>query len=56
MSTPEYLLCANCETPCYVFEWNSDKGETTEAICQVCGNDEPGEFMTQSDWDDQAES
>ena len=21
MSSPEYLICLECETPCYVFEW-----------------------------------
>lgn len=49
MSMPEYLICLNCETPCYVFEWNEE--EITEAICEVCGNDEPEQFLTPDDYD-----
>lgn len=53
MSTPEYIICTNCETPCYIFEWDSERAIATEALCATCGNDDPGDFMTQSDWDDQ---
>lgn len=44
MASPEYLICLECETPCYVFEW--EEGEVTEALCQVCGNDEAAQFAT----------
>ena len=44
---PEYLICMNCETPCYDFEWQGSKA--TEVMCLTCGNDDPGEFMTEAD-------
>lgn len=47
MPIPDYLICANCETPCYVFEW--EDGEVREAICPVCGNDETEQFVTEED-------
>ena len=49
MSSPEYLICLNCETPCYVFEWAED--QLTEAVCEVCGNDVVDEFITEEDYD-----
>ena len=38
----DYLICQNCATPSYVFEM--DGGQITEALCLVCGNDEPSQF------------
>ena len=35
-STPEYVICLDCETPCYEFEW--DDGEISEVLCLTCGN------------------
>ncbi|HEY0592770.1 MAG TPA: hypothetical protein VGE86_01710 [Thermoanaerobaculia bacterium] len=52
MSEPEYLICLNCDTPTYDFEWVGDK--LIEAMCQTCGNDDPEEFMTDSEYDEQA--
>lgn len=49
MATPDYLVCLNCESPCYTFEWGDDGVE--EAFCQVCGNDEPDQFVTEEDFD-----
>ena len=49
MEAPEYLICVNCETPCYTFEWAH--GELTEALCMVCGTDEPDEFVTEEDFE-----
>jgi hypothetical protein len=49
MAAPEYLICLNCETPCYNFEWG-EKG-CTEALCEACGNDEPDQFVTEEDFD-----
>lgn len=49
MASPDYLICLNCESPCYLFEW-SDEG-ATEATCEVCGNDEPDQFVTEEDFD-----
>ena len=39
----EYLVCRECESPCYVFELDR-KQLITSAYCQVCGNDEPSLF------------
>jgi len=49
MEAPEYLICLDCETPCYTFEWRHDK--LVEILCEVCGNDNPDEFMTEEDYD-----
>jgi hypothetical protein len=48
--TPDYLICLECETPCYVFEWDDDK--VKEAICTVCGNDEPAQFTTEEEYEE----
>ncbi len=47
MSAPEYLICLECESPCYTFEWAN--GRITEAQCTVCGNSDTAAFMTESD-------
>lgn len=49
MAAPEYLICLSCESPCYTFEWG-DEG-VVEAHCQVCGNDEADQFVTEDDFD-----
>lgn len=49
MDAPEYLICMNCETPCYVFEWQD--GHVTEAYCTACGADEVEEFATEEDFE-----
>jgi hypothetical protein len=33
----DYLICRECNTPCYIFE--IEGATVTEALCQVCGND-----------------
>lgn len=50
-SEPEYYICLNCETPTYSFEWNDGKLETI--ICTACGNEDPSEFMTESEMEEQ---
>ncbi len=47
MFGPEFLICLNCETPCYTFEWTG--GKLTEVLCVACGNEEPDEFATAED-------
>lgn len=47
MASPEFIVCLNCETPCYVFEW--EEGEVAEALCQICGNDEADQFATEEE-------
>jgi len=46
MSEPEYVICLQCETPTYQFEWNE---KVVAAVCTTCGNDEASEFMTESE-------
>lgn len=49
MDAPDFIICLNCETPCYTFEWS--EGAVTEAFCMACGVDEPDQFATQEDFD-----
>jgi translation initiation factor 2 beta subunit (eIF-2beta)/eIF-5 len=49
MAAPEYVVCLECETPCYFFEWKD--GEVVEVICEVCGEDDPDLFAAPDDWD-----
>jgi uncharacterized Zn finger protein (UPF0148 family) len=49
MDQPEYLICIECETPCYVFEWHD--GEVTEAFCETCGADEVDVFTTEEEFE-----
>ena len=49
MNEPEYLICIECESPCYVFEWYD--GEVTEAFCEVCGADEIDGFTTEEEFE-----
>jgi translation initiation factor 2 beta subunit (eIF-2beta)/eIF-5 len=49
MAAPEYVVCINCESPCYIFEWKDD--QLTEALCEVCGNEDVEEFLTSEDFD-----
>ncbi len=44
MATPDYLICLECETPSYVFEWRDDK--VIEALCLTCGNEDEASFAT----------
>jgi translation initiation factor 2 beta subunit (eIF-2beta)/eIF-5 len=49
MDEPEYLVCINCETPCYTFVWKD--GSVVEATCMTCGDDEPDEFVTEEEFE-----
>ncbi len=50
MAQPDYLLCLECESPVYVFEWSG--GNVVEAVCTVCGNEDPAQFMTEADFEE----
>jgi hypothetical protein len=39
----DYLVCRECSTPCYIFEMDGER--IVEALCQTCGNEEPGLFL-----------
>ncbi len=49
MSAPEYVICMECETPCYIFEWSD--GCLTEAVCEACANDDINQFATEEEYD-----
>ena len=44
---PEYLICLQCETPTYQFEYTN--GKLGACVCGTCGNDDPTEFMTEAE-------
>ena len=46
---PEFLICLNCETPCYSFEWS--EGLLVEVLCMACGAEDIDEFATEEDLD-----
>lgn len=54
MFEPDYLICLECETPTYLFEWSG--GVVTAATCTVCGNEDPALFVTEEDLEDMAAS
>lgn len=49
MQAPEYLICLDCETPCYTFEWVN--GKLTEAMCLACGTDDTDQFVSEEDFE-----
>ena len=50
MSEIDYLVCKNCDSPCYVFELDA-KEKVTSAYCQLCGNDFPDQFAVPNEED-----
>jgi hypothetical protein len=48
---PEYLICLQCETPTYQFEYDS-KGKLATVLCSTCGNDDISDFMTEAELDE----
>ena len=46
---PDYLICLECESPCYIFEWA--EGKVVEALCTVCGNEELDSFATEEEFE-----
>jgi translation initiation factor 2 beta subunit (eIF-2beta)/eIF-5 len=52
MSEPEYLICLVCDTPTYTFEYTNEK--LASCLCTTCGNDEPSEFMTEAEIEEQS--
>ena len=47
MASPDYLVCLECDTPCYEFDW--EDGEIKEAVCRTCGNEDPEQFASPED-------
>ena len=50
MGHPEYVICLECETPVYVFDWA--EGRVIEAVCPMCGNEDPAAFATEEELDE----
>lgn len=48
-SSPEYLICLECETPCYDFEWSGDG--VGAVLCHACGNDEADQFISEEEFE-----
>ena len=46
---PDYVICLECETPCYTFEWRN--GTIVEAICTTCGNEDIESFATEDEYE-----
>ena len=51
MDEPEYLICLQCETPTYQFEYTN--GKLATVVCNTCGNDDPTDFMTEAEIEEQ---
>ncbi|MEO8216991.1 MAG: hypothetical protein ABI718_07905 [Acidobacteriota bacterium] len=47
---PEFMVCLNCDSPSYAFEWS--RGKAVTVICEICGNDDPEEFVTENEYDE----
>ena len=52
MDEPEYLICLQCETPTYQFEYSN--GKLSTIVCNTCGNDDPTDFMTEAELEEQS--
>ena len=50
MDEPEYLICLECETPSYQFEFAN--GKLSVIVCAACGNDEVTDFVTEAEYDE----
>lgn len=50
MSTPDFVICLECESPNYTFEW--DGAKVTEALCATCGNDQPNLFASEEEYEE----
>ena len=40
----DFVECKACDSPCYTFEIEPRRGTIIQALCAVCGNDDPAEF------------
>ena len=49
---PEYVICMQCETPTYQFEWNN--GKVSVALCGTCGNDDPSDFASEAELEEES--
>ena len=54
ISEPEFIICSECDSPVYVFEWTD--GRISEAACTTCGNHKPALFTTDEEYGEQMAS
>ena len=54
MSEPDFIICNECDSPVYVFEWS--EGRISEAICTSCGNNKPALFTTDEEYGEEMAS
>lgn len=45
----DYVICLECESPCYVIEVKDEK--LIEAFCEVCGNQDLAGFATEDEYE-----
>ncbi len=45
----DFIECKGCDSPCYNFEIDPGRGVIIQALCAVCGNDDPAEFQIPGD-------
>lgn len=50
MTEPDFMICIECETPVYSFEWDETKARLHDVLCPVCGNDHVEEFQTEDEF------
>jgi hypothetical protein len=48
MEAPDYIICLECESPVYVYDWDGNR--ITDAICTTCGNGTMERFSTEEDY------
>jgi hypothetical protein len=48
MEDVAFVVCLNCDTPSYSFEYDAARG-IRSAFCGICGNDEVKEFRLPTD-------
>jgi len=51
MDIPDYMMCLECGSPCYVFEFEGER--LVEAVCAACGNEELPLFVTPEEFEEQ---
>ena len=51
MEEPDYLICLQCETPTYQFEYAN--GKLATVVCTVCGADDVSDFVTEAEMEEQ---
>ena len=52
MAEPDFLICMECDSPVYTFEWV--EGRLREVVCPVCGNEDVSSFVTEEELEDMA--